>query len=353
LRSNGQIHNLDLAKKRMPSRKTLGVIIMTPRQLIIFLILTVPTFLIGQLKPVFISKHFDKEYDCNYFAEINKPKTDIDKQRLYIRCLVYDHRNLSRAIFMLDSLNGIYKNDNLFNDKTSYLAFFKPYDTTYFSMQRQLIDKKYSIPYSFAQMGMYYMNYVAICSTDSSKTKLTTETKIRLLELSSYFFSKSLSGQSSVKEFSFIFLPDVLNELQSLKGVKLKKLSESKVSDSLIIIAHIPDCGEFGGHFEYIKFYKKNDSLSVQFTHDSTTCQSGFVPDKQIFTPARQKMLIKDNILSRKFFKSIDTEKEKRGSNAPLDIYVYLDNKFYEFSEWDGKSATRDEYEAFKKDVFK
>lgn len=323
---------------------------MTPRHLLILATLTIPTLLVGQLKPVYFSKDNDKEADCNYFAKINEPRTDLQKQRLFIHCLVHGRGELSRALFMLDSLNKLYNSDDLINDKARYLALFRPCDTTYLSIQRQLIEKGYLIFFSYTQLGIYYMNYVAVGGTDTSSVKMNREKKIELLELSKSYLNKGLNDPNTEKGYTFIYLPQVEKELCALKGLKIQELSTSTKFDSLIIIADIPDCGEFGGHFEYIKVYREPSTFVAKFTSDSTKCQDGFKRDEPIHTPTRTHVSLTSNVLSHNFFRSIET-----GSHGDehFFVYVYVNDILREYSAWENKGTNRIEYEKFKQDIFK
>ncbi len=107
--------------------------------------------------------------------------------------------------------------------------------------------------------------------------------------------------------------------------------------DTLTIFATIRDCGEFGGHTERIKIFKKNNILYAQQSSEPL-CDLGFKKKLQKSKFARKGKytvnravklnnakleLVKNYIIKFNEFKRNGTTY----SNAPTDFWINLNNK--------------------------
>lgn len=82
-------------------------------------------------------------------------------------------------------------------------------------------------------------------------------------------------------------LKDSIDKIQSIKeglflkdsvGIDFSKgpLGRLYYSDTLVLSARFADCGEFGGHKEYLKIYSENDKYMCLYINKQVDCKKSF-----------------------------------------------------------------------------
>lgn len=80
---------------------------------------------------------------------------------------------------------------------------------------------------------------------------------------------------------------DSIDKIQSIKeglflkdsvGIDFSKgaLGRLYYSDTLVLSARFADCGEFGGHMEYLKIYSENDKYMCLYINKQVDCKKSF-----------------------------------------------------------------------------
>lgn len=145
-----------------------------------------------------------------------------------------------------------------------------------------------------------------------------------------------------------ILLFFTLNILAQTPSYKLESFSFEKLNnnDSIILKGEIRDCGEFGGHNEFITCYKLGDRIGCKFYRGKSNCKSDLLVDQNDTTIKLEKInpeLIYSYLKKFNLFNG-----NLRGeSNAPTEFYVRLNSEIIfmrdEHGRWNEFNKLRDE----------
>ena len=227
------------------------------------------------------SKDFYKNYDC-YTHVRNENPASLDYNLELIQCIAR-HDNYDKAMRLLDSLILIYPD-------SGKLYFFKAicrleqnmYDTTCISFYKKAIDLNYNLSLCYENMGGHYYNFLVFCEYKNSPFKLKLKEKLKLLDLAEENYLKSININKISKEYVLQDLALVKYKRDTLLGVKQKELSYPDKFDTITIITSLLDCGEFGGHLEYVKIYHSGKDIVGVLSLDSIYCSPGMQLDAKL-----------------------------------------------------------------------
>src|SRR6476661_10971394 len=113
--------------------------------------------------------------------------------------------------------------------------------------------------------------------------------------------------------------------------LELQKLNFESKHDTLIIIAMLMDCGEFGGHFEYIKCYYLNNALVSSFYQEPPNCEYDEKPSKEIYSSYKKGNQQTDSVLLANYIEQFKKTADDDGavSNAPVSLWIKKGNEVY------------------------
>lgn len=150
------------------------------------------------------------------------------------------------------------------------------------------------------------------------------------------------------KTIQTLLLLSTLNFLAQTPSDKLKEFSFEKlnINDSIILKGEIADCGEFGGHKEFIACYKLNDQVNCKFYREKPNCKIDELIGKNDTTIKLDKI---NPELIYSYLKKFNSFKGniRDESNAPTEFYVRLNGEIIfmrdELGRWDEFNKLRDE----------
>lgn len=148
------------------------------------------------------------------------------------------------------------------------------------------------------------------------------------------------------------------NKIKSWNPERTKELNSrvlGKIFGDRFLELHssFDECGEWGGHFEIFKIYRKNDSLFSEYKYFEENCEDLYSSERKIvheklFYIERKKEKIIENYMVKLLSKSLKYEAPFHAGNhytvkidSDLKISVHDTEK-----EWS-------EYEKFKKKMLK
>lgn len=159
-------------------------------------------------------------------------------------------------------------------------------------------------------------------------------------------FTKILFGQTYYTK-----IKEKLPHWEQTPYKELKKLESSPKFDTLVIITLLRDCGEFGGHYEYIKCFYNKESLVGCFHQDPAECEYNLKPKNEIYNLYKKGNQLIDStqlIQFLDYFKS--SEHTDMISNAPTEFWIIKNNIIYYRMRHFGHG---DVYIAFRDKIFK
>ena len=102
-----------------------------------------------------------------------------------------------------------------------------------------------------------------------------------------------------------------------------------KNGDTLTLIGYFSDCGEWGGHAEYIYLYKNDSALWFTYKNDSIKCTRIATPEQKELVEVSKLLSFKQTeIISNyienlfEFKKSLEGDGPKASSNGPNCYYI-------------------------------
>jgi hypothetical protein len=314
----------------------------------LFILLICSLQIIGQ------NLDIDKNYDCNLlnnrYLYIENP-TKIDSILLKIECLVI-RGQFDNGMNMLDSLlKQNPDNGNLYYLKGHYYSDKNIFDTVYISYQKKAIELNYELHLCLYNLGNYYYNYLISCESGTSPIKLSNNQKLELLNSAEINYTKALS----YKEFKADALEAIYKTKEKrafITNNKIPELTFTNQFDTLLIITQLRDCGEFGGHLEYIKCYHSNGNIVGIFSQDERFCDYKIKPNKppyQLYKKGEQKASSEMLKLYVEHFKEIIPDPDI-ATNAPTAFWIIKDSNIYFQRDWTGNSK---EYQKFRDTIFK
>jgi hypothetical protein len=303
--------------------------------------------------PIFGQEQYiNKNYDCNLLSWMKKKgETELDLKLIKIECLIIRDQ-FESGMKILDSL--IFANPTngeLCATKADYLSRNNRFDTTYISYQKQAIKLNYNLGYSIYHLGDYYYNFLMCCERDKSPLKLSKTQKLELLEFAELNFSKALLLNKKLKSNYLENLAKIKEKRAELTNIKIDELKFSNEFDTLLIISELMDCGEFGGHLEYIKCYHSKGNIVAIFSQDEPFCQNEKParPPDTSYKTGEQKIdskILKSYIEHfKKIIKNPDVV-----TNAPTTFWIIQNSNIYFQRDWTGNSK---EYETLRDKTFK
>lgn len=131
----------------------------------------------------------------------------------------------------------------------------------------------------------------------------------------------------------------------------VKQLNFKSKFDTILIITLLRDCGEFGGHFEYIKCFYKKDTIFGSFHQDPPECEFNFKPEKAIFNSYKKGNQPIDSTQLVQYFEYFKKQEENDlMSNAPTEFWIISQNVVYYQIRHLGRG---DVYIAFRDKIFR
>lgn len=299
-------------------------------------------------------EYIDKNYDCKLLTVWNpffKNPSKIDTILLRVECYVIRDQ-FAYGINLLDSLIRTNpKEGKLFVLKAQYHYRHNIYDTVYFSCLREAINLNYDLGFSLGLTANLYYNYISATESPNSTFTLSNSKKNQLLELCEKNCLKSLPIYNERKDFILELLSLTKKKKADLNGQKIEELNLVSKFDTLTIVSQLMDCGEFGGHLEYIKCYHSNNDIVAEFSQDPPYCELGHKSENapHIFKTGLQKISLAQLDTYVKHFNSINPNPH-RMTNAPTSFWVMKDSNIYYIRDWSGNSK---EFESLRDATFK
>ena len=251
--------------------------------------------------------------------------------------------NINQFLEGFDSLMYTYKTEPLIEvincllkiDSTNpQIAFYKALlgqrinsqtpenqDTSFIDYYRKCIEYNYNAEDAYYNISVFYVNK-ALHNYNDTLSKSLNE-RIRLLKI-----AENTAWESLIKHHRYTYF--LLGQIQNYYN-KLVSKGPNKIyfnDDTIKLITHINDCGEFGGHFETLTFSKKNGMYYSSFYSDSVFCQGDSV---------RPSMNSKYNGLEKQvelndfkdLVKQIETYEQDMSylTNAPIEIMLIQNKK--------------------------
>jgi tetratricopeptide (TPR) repeat protein len=300
-------------------------------------------------------KYIDKDYDCKlldwHYRYIKNPNK-LDTLLIRIECLV-SRGQFNSGMKILDSLiKSNPNNGKLYAYKSTYLSQNNIFDTAYFAYQKKAVELNYFLGSSLYSLACNYYNYFNGCEAEKSPHHLSKVKKVELLNLAEINCLKAMSIDKSIKNFCLELLVMIKNKKAVINKTKIESLRFSNKFDTLLIISRLMDCGEFGGHLEYIKCYHAKNNLIAVFSQDELFCQGEQKPDKPpygLYKKGEQKI---DSVILKSYINHFNNIEEHPDmtTNAITSFWVFIDSNFYFQRDMSGNSK---EYESLRDKIFK
>ena len=112
------------------------------------------------------------------------------------------------------------------------------------------------------------------------------------------------------------------------------------------------DCGEYGGHIEYINCFYQQGELKAIFWKDDPICQME-IPEEELIENDYKSdtQTISKEVLSQYLNHVLNIDKwPLMNTNAPTSFWIIKDDDPFFIRDWTGNSK---EYEAFRDKIFK
>lgn len=317
----------------------------------IFLLVVFSSFCLNSNCQSFI----DKNYDCellNWKYEYIENPTSVDSTLIDVECLIIRDK-YKKGISLLNSLIEKNKdNPELYLRKAYFQADKDIFDTLYFNNFRIALELGADTSETLYNTGVYYYNYLISVNDSSSPVKLANTDKINLIDQAEMVVKKAAIHDEKYLSYSYEFLSQSKELKAKIKNEKLNPFSLDDKFDTLLIMSQIMDCGEFGGHIEYIKCFYQNDELKATFWKDDPDCEVEIPKEEFVEYNYKSKpQLISYEALSQYVNHVINIDKKpSMWTNAPTSFWIIKDNDPFFIRDWTGNSK---EYELFRDKIFK
>lgn len=254
---------------------------------------------------------------------------------------------------ILDSLiKSNLDNGKLYAYKASYFSQNNVFDTVYFAFQKEAIRLNYFLGSSLYNLACDYYNYIISCESEKSILHLSKDKKIELLNSAEINCLKAIPIDKSGKNRCLELLVMIKNKKAAITNTKIEPLKFTNKFDTLLIISQLMDCGEFGGHLEYIKCYHVKDNIVSVFYQDQPFCQGMEKSDKPLYNLYKKEQQNIDSTELKSYinhFNSIE-EHPDMTTNAMTSFWIFMDTNLYFQRDWTGNSK---EYELLRDKIFK
>jgi hypothetical protein len=299
--------------------------------------------------------YIDENYDCELlnwrFEHIDAP-TAVDTILIDVECLIIRNQ-YEKGMSLLDSL--IQKNKDypeLYLQKAYYQADYNRFDTAYFANFRKALKLGADTSFTLYNLGVYYYNYLLAFNDSTFQQELSSSEIISLINQAEHVVRKSAIYDKEYLSYSYEFLSMSKQLKADVRNENLTPFSVEVKFDTLLLMSQLMDCGEFGGHIEYIKCYYDNEKLKAIFWKDDPICQIE-VPEEELadndYRKAPQE--ITENILNQYVNHVINIDRNpSMMTNAPTSFWMVKDGDPFFICDWTGNS---EEYELFRNTIFK
>lgn len=300
-------------------------------------------------------QYIDKDYeckllDCNY--RYMKNPTKLDTLLIAVECLVIRDQ-FSQGMRKLDSLIQVYpENGKLYYYKAFYCRDNNIYDTTYFSLLRKSIDLNYQNGSSLGTFANFCYEFIVACEKPNSLTILPKTKKKELLNVTENYCLKAIQLDNAGKNSHLELLAMTKQKRNEISGIKTGDLKFSNDFDTLIFVSQLNDCGEFGGHLEYIKFYHIEKNIVGEFSQDVPYCQDEMQPDTPPYAAYKKGPEKVDSTSIKSYIKHLKNINKRPDAvtNAPTSFWVIQGENIYFVRDWTGNSK---QYETLRDKIFK
>lgn len=289
----------------------------------------------------------------NWKYDFIENPTEVDSALILIECLV-NQNNYPIAMELLDSLIAENATDaSLFMVRANYRWKHDACDTIYIEDLFKALSFGGDSSINLYNIGVHYYNYIIACDDSSGAMKPSTEDKLKLLKRAESIVKEAAAYDSSLVGFYYEFMFMTWELKTKITGVELNPISLDEKFDTLLLMAQLRDCGEFGGHMEYIKCYYSDGKLVGRFWKDPPLCIGNFTPEEkeghEIFKNSLQT--INFDLLNT-YFQHVTTivNPYLEATNSPTSFWVIKDDRPFFVRDWIGNSK---EYEVFRNATFK
>ena len=289
--------------------------------IILVLLLSINTLVHGQDNEDFYN-------NCNFHGQV----IDSNNYKLYIQAidsLAYELSNekmltLVNCLIALDS-----SKPELYWYRAQFLFGSNIYDTSYLKAFRKCISLGYKRSQSFYNIGAFSINYLYTRLEDNSKDSLSLQEILYLFDYAeSNMWNASLSSMHN-KSFAYTEIGRIQEWRRDFVYEDFPEVNYC--FDSLTIVIHIRDCGEFGGHFEHIKIIKEDNHYIASFISDSIYCMNEPTLASDLAKYNGVRAVLPDSVLNS-FITAFVAYQESSHiiSNAPQELLIIQNkNVFY------------------------
>ncbi|MBK8806986.1 MAG: hypothetical protein IPO21_10205 [Bacteroidales bacterium] len=300
--------------------------------------------------------YVDENYNCELLQwklkHIYNP-TSVDTIAIIdVECLIIRNQ-YEKGMRLLDSLIEKNKdNPKLYLHKAFHQVNKNSFDTTYFNNFRIALKLGADSSSTLYNIGIYYLNFVMSCNDSLSPIKIKTSDKFNLINRAEYYVKQAAAHDKNYLADLYEFLSKTKEYKAEISNIALKPFSIDENFDTLLLMAKLMDCGEFGGHIEYIKCYYHKGELKAVFWKDNPICEIEFSKENIIENNFKNTpQTISKELLSKYVNYVININKNpSMVTNAPTLFWIIKDNDPFFISDWTGNS---NEYEVFRNNIFK
>ncbi|MFT4850983.1 MAG: hypothetical protein ACI83B_003545 [Sediminicola sp.] len=299
--------------------------------------------------------YIDENYDCellNWKIELEENPTAVETALKDVECLIIRNQ-YQKGIKLLDSLivqNTT--NTKLYHIKTHFQVNHNIYDTTYFKNLRLALSLGSAPDTSMIlyNLGVYYLNFLVACNDSNSPVTIEESQFLNLIDRAENYAKESSTYNKEYIPDYYGFKFIVKETRSNYLNIPLQPLSYNDDFDTILIMSELRDCGEFGGHIEYIKCYQKNGEIKGEFWAGPTDCKY------EAQNENNQEFKFKPQNISKVELKKyinhvLSIEKNPSSwTNAPTSFWVIIDGEPFFILDWSGNSV---EYEKFRNMFFK
>lgn len=292
---------------------------------------------------------------CDKLTNENK-KASLDFSLTKVECYI-TYNCYEKWMKILDSLIKLYPDSGkLLLSKCWYINRENPIDTSIScDYLRQCIKLNYMTGYSNYLIGMIYYNYYLNYESNKTIIQFPLNNKLSMLNEAEDYFLQAVRLDKKIVPGYYEQIYNIRKKKAELLGDSVSSFMYTNKFDTLLIIGEIRDCGEFGGHYEYIKCYHSQVNIVAVFSQDKQECIGGMEPDKPSYSNYKkgEQEVSQETfkIFLNKFNELTDRYDISKGvSNAPTTFYIlYNSNVYYKF---DGIGRT-DFFTKFRDSIFR
>lgn len=277
--------------------------------------------------------------------------TELDSLKIKLECILYT-KEYEKGLKLVDSLIQSNPSDGSLYHLKGNILYRDIRDTAYIQYYRKAAQLGFLEGREYLTIGQHYLSYSHGNGFFESPLNLSDADVLKILMISKKNIHKALAITKDYSAECYESLVKIQSAENYINKIELKPLQFNQDFDTLIIMSFLMDCGEFGGHMEYIKFFHENDNIVGVYSQDQPVCMADIQPKKELYADYKQDHQIISPAQLKMYIDHFNSIQKDIGytSNAPSEFWLLIDGVYYFKRDWSGNSL---EYEILRNSLFK